>query len=258
MDDNTEGPDLPLGIARAWGIEQRPRRGPKPGLSLKVIVERAIELADAEGLGALSMSRLAADLGFTTMSLYRYVGSKDELLVLIANAAIGQPPALSGSDWRDRLKNWTRAQLAVLRAHPWMIMIPISGPPLNPNSVVWMERCLQALRGSGLDEGDKMGVLQLLSGYVLSQARIEIEITQAYAAEGSDPMSVARDYGRALAGLIDAQRFPALSAVLSAQVFEGGGEAEDWDVDVEFGLDRILDGIAVLIEARQAPPFTAR
>lgn len=251
MVDNRDIPELPPGIALAWGIKERPRRGPKPGLSLERIIERAVEFADAEGLAALSMNRLATDLGFSTMSLYRYVAGKDELLVLIADAAAGSPPTRADTDWRSGLATWCRDQLTVLRAHPWMIKIPISGPPLNPNAVAWMEICLRALGGSGLDEGEKMGVLQLLSGYVLNQARIEIEITQAYAAAGAvDPTTVARDYGRALAGLIDADRFPALAAVLAAGVFEGGDE--DWDVDVEFGLDRILDGVAVLIETRRA------
>lgn len=250
MVDNTDVPELPPGIALAWGITERPRRGPKPGLSVERIVERAIELADAEGLAVLSMSRLAKELGFTAMSLYRYVASKDELLVLIADAAAGPPPPITASDWRGGLASWVREQLIVIRAHPWWVHIPISGPPLNPNSVAWMESGLQAMGGSRLREVEKMGVIQLLAGYVLNQARIEIEITQAYAAAGvTDPARVGHDYGRALARLIDADRFPALMAALAENVFDD--DDQDWDVDVEFGLERILDGIGVLISARQ-------
>lgn len=122
-------------------------------------MERAVGLADAEGLGALSMSRLARELGFTTMSLYRYVSSKDELLVLIQDAGAGPPPPMTEADWRVGLANWVRDQLTVLRAHPWMVRIPISGPPMNPNSVAWIESGLQAMADSG---------------------RIEVEIMQAY------------------------------------------------------------------------------
>lgn len=250
MDDNTLLPELPAGIALAWGITDRPRRGPKPGLSVDRILQRAIELADAEGLAALSMGRLAKQLGFTTMSLYRYVSSKDELLVLIHDAAAGPPPPITAPDWRSGLASWVREQLAVLRAHPWMVQIPITGAPLNPNSVAWMETGLQAMAGSGLRESEKMGIIQLLAGYVLNQARIEIEIMQAYATAGiADPTDVARDYGRALGSLIDTDTFPALSAALAAGVF--AMDDEDWDVDVEFGLERILDGIGVLIAARE-------
>lgn len=249
MDDNREVPELPSGIALAWGVTERPRRGPRPGLSIERIVECAIELADAEGLAALSMSRLATELGFTTMSLYRYVASKDELLVLVADAAVGPPPAIPTSDWRAGLATWVREQITVIRAHPWWVHIPITGPPLNPNSVAWIETGLQVMAGSGLRETEKMGIIQLLAGYVLNQGRIEVEITRAYAEAGiTDPSSVGRDYGRALSRLIDAVRFPALTAALAENVFDD--DDQDWDVEVEFGLQRILDGIEVLISSR--------
>lgn len=252
MADKSEGDALPPGIALAWGITARPRRGPKPGLSLERIVKRGIELADAEGLAALSMSRLASELGFTTMSLYRYVTGKDELMVLIADAAAGPPPPMSAADWRGGLASWVRDQLAVFRAHPWMVQIPITGAPLNPSSVAWMETGLQAMAASGLREDEKLGIIQLLAGYVRNQARLEVEIMHAFAAGGvRDPVGVAQEYGRVLRGLIDAERFPALSATVASGVFEG--EDEDWDVEVEFGLNRILDGIGVLIDARPAP-----
>lgn len=249
VDKKNSPPELPSGLALAWGVTDRPRRGPKPGLTLERIVRRGVELADAEGLSALSMSRLANLLGFTTMSLYRYVASKDDLLVLIHDAAVGAPPPMQAVGWREGLAAWCRAQLAVLRTHPWMVRIPISGPPMNPNSVAWIESGLAAMTGSGLTEAEKMAVIQLLAGYVLHQARLEAEIMAAYAAAGvPDPVGVAQDYGRVLAGLIDAERFPALSETLAAGVFAGADE--DWDVDVEFGLNRILDGIGVLVAGR--------
>jgi len=250
MTDNPERPALPPGIALAWGITQRPRRGPKPGLSVERIVERAIELADADGLAALSMSRLAKELGFTAMSLYRYVAGKDELLVLIADAAGGPPPPMAAPDWRSGLASWVRDQLAVLRAHPWMVEIPITGAPLNPSAVAWMETGLQAMATSGLREDEKMGIIQLLAGYVRNQARLELEIMQAFAAAGvSDPVGVSQEYGRVLHTLIDTDGFPALSAAVASGVFDS--EDDDWDFDVEFGLHRILDGIGVLVETRR-------
>lgn len=112
---------------------------------------------------------------------------------------------------------------------------------------------MQAMAGSGLREAEKIGIIQLLAGYALNQGRIEFEIGQAYAqAVVTDLSSVGRDYGRALARLIDADRFPALTAALAENVFDD--DDESWDVEVEFGLERILDGIGVLIDARQRAP----
>ena len=92
---------LPPRLQLLWGLQERPRRGPKPGLSLERIVDAAIGLADAGGLAAVSMARVAAELGFTTMSLYRYVPTKDDLLELMVDAASGLPPADAASSEHD-------------------------------------------------------------------------------------------------------------------------------------------------------------
>src|SRR5262250_3052406 len=84
---------IPGSVAAAWGVRERPHRGPRPGLSLGRIVDAAVRVADAEGLDAVSMSRVAAELGTAPMSLYRYVTAKDELLALMVDAAYGPPPA---------------------------------------------------------------------------------------------------------------------------------------------------------------------
>src|SRR5215468_2656297 len=83
---------LPASVAAAWGVRDRPHKGPKPGLSLERIVAAAVQVADAEGLAAVSMSRVAAELGTAPMSLYRYVTAKDELLALMLDAAYGPAP----------------------------------------------------------------------------------------------------------------------------------------------------------------------
>src|SRR6516162_2662775 len=85
--------DLPDTVAVAWGVRDRPHKGPRPGLSLERIVAAAVRLADAEGLAAVSMSRVAAELGAAPMSLYRHVTAKDELLTLMLDAAYGPYPA---------------------------------------------------------------------------------------------------------------------------------------------------------------------
>ena len=124
-----------------WGLREQPTRGPKPSLSVEQIVRVAIEIADAEGLGAVSMRRVAERLGVTTMSLYRYVPSKNDLLELMLDA-IASPwpdPAEMPDNWRDALHLWAHRNMAVYREHPWLIEYAFSHPPFGPNNIRWME-----------------------------------------------------------------------------------------------------------------------
>ena len=87
----TDETGLPAEIALLWGLREAPRRGRKPSLTVQDVTRAAIEVADAEGLGAVSMARVAKQLGNSTMALYRYVESKESLLKLMADAALDEP-----------------------------------------------------------------------------------------------------------------------------------------------------------------------
>src|ERR1700754_3434178 len=109
-------------IQLLWGLREGPTRGPKPVLSLERIAQAAVDIADVEGLAAVSMQRVAADLDFTKMSLYRYVTGKDELVAAMIDLAVGEPPAvgdLPGSSWRPRIEAWVRLLAETWDAHPW-------------------------------------------------------------------------------------------------------------------------------------------
>src|SRR3954451_12130711 len=127
MSESTE-PELPRGVALAWGIAASPQRGPKREMSVERIVEAAVEIADAEGLGAVSMAAVAARLGYTPMSLYRYVTAKDDLILLMQETATGLPPAAVRNieGWRPRLAAIFQAMLEVYLRHSWMIDVPIT------------------------------------------------------------------------------------------------------------------------------------
>src|SRR3954447_3286616 len=141
-----DGQGLSPGIAAAWGVRSAVTKGPKPGLTLERIVAAAIAVADADGLPAVSMSRVARQLGSSAMSLYRYVESKDELLALMIDAAIGTvPPAPRAGDWRERLEQWAWSTVTAMREPPWAAHAPIGGPPLAPNAVAWFEDALAAM-----------------------------------------------------------------------------------------------------------------
>lgn len=247
---------LPASIAAAWGLDARSGKGPRRGLSLERIVAAAIDVAVADGLGAVSMSRVAADLGRATMSLYRYVDAKEDLLALMVDAAFGAPEAPApGEGWRAGLSRWAWAHLNVLRRHPWILRVPIGGPPATPHLVAWMEWGLACLQESGLPEREKVSVMTLLSGFVRNEATLTATIAEAYRARGASAQHLAPAYGRLLARLTDPARHPALQRVLAAGVFEGPGDPDEGFV---FGLERVLDGIETLVRSRRRGPAKAR
>lgn len=244
MDDK-----LPPGIDLLWGLRERPRRGPKPALSLDRIVTAAIAIADAEGLGPLSMSRLAEELGFTTMSLYRYVASKEELLMLMFCAATSDLPDLQSAaeGWRPGLRRLCWETLRVFRQHPWIVQIPITGPPLDPSSLGWMEYGLRSMAGTGLTEAEKIGVILMLSGLIRNEVRLGSELAQGAKAV-ADSGTPGPTYGQMLRAVADPHRFPSLYAVIESGALD---EDPDYgDEDFAFALERALDGIEALISSR--------
>lgn len=240
--------DLPPAVGLLWGRRERPRRGPRPELTVDAIVEVAVRLADAEGLGAVSMARVASELGFTPMSLYRYVAGKDELFLLMVDAALRDDVDPRGSDetWREALERWAMAQVAVLERHPWYVHLPITGLPVSPSQIRWLDHGLQALSGTGLSEPEKAGVVGLVASYLLGEARLRVEAGDAVRSGASAPSP--QVYTAMLDDLIDADGYPGLHAAVRAGAFDDvpdeAAESLDW------GLGIVLDGVEKLIESR--------
>jgi AcrR family transcriptional regulator len=224
---------LPPGLAKAWA----PRRESKQGLSAERIVQAAIELADADGLAAVSMARVAQRLGFTTMSLYRHVANKDELLVLMLGAAMEMPPARPYDGWRQGLEQWAWDVLGMVRAHPWVVYVRISPPPATPSSVTLMERGLSPLAGTPLSEDEKANLLLVVNGYVFWQARLEVELGPG-TGDAADDALVA--WYTVMHTLVD-ERWPAVRRVVDAGVFDN--EDDTRDADFAFGLGLLLGGL---------------
>jgi len=232
-------------VAAAWGLRTPSGRGPRPGLTLERIVAAGVRIASAEGIGAVSMGRVAHELGAATMALYRHVAAKDELLALMVDAAFREPPPAPTAGWRPALAAWAAAHLAVLRRYPWVVRVPIGGPPLLPNLVAWFEAGLAGLARTNLTESEKVSVLLLVNGFVRNEATLGADLRASADARGASPRDAGAIYGRLLGGLVDRERHPALSAVLAARVFDGPDD--DGDAGFAFGLERILDGVAVLV-----------
>lgn len=241
-----DGAAVPANLAAAWGLRERPGKGPKPGLTLDGIVRAGIRVAAADGIGAVSMSRVAAEAGASTMALYRYVRAKDELLELMVDTAIGDPPVLDAAvGWRAGLLAWATACREVYLAQPWMLRVPISGPPATPHQLAWLDAGLAVLAGTRLPEEGKLSVVLLLSGYVRNEATTAVDMLTAVSAAGSSLDESIGAYGRLLKVLVDPARFPALAQVIAAGVFDHPEEGYD---EFVFGLDRILDGVGLHIE----------
>ncbi|EID54268.1 TetR/AcrR family transcriptional regulator [Saccharomonospora xinjiangensis] len=249
MADERARPELPPVVARMWGREPVSRRGPKPSLDLARITTAAMEIADAEGLSSVSMSSVAARLGVAPMSLYRYVGSKDELLVAMLDAVSEEPPPLGDLSRREYLYAWTKANADLLVSRPWTLSIARGGPPMGPRGLRWLDRLLSALADTPLHEGEKIGIATTLSGYALSQASLIIALAPERVGTHLPPSSTV--YGELLAELVDEDSYPALTSAVRSQAFVA--DPSDWygqDTDFRFGLDLLLDGIEALIASR--------
>jgi AcrR family transcriptional regulator len=244
MDEN----ELPRVLQQLWGIEGRSRPGPKPAFHISDIARAAIKLADAGGLAAVSMSKVAAELGFTTMSLYRYVDAKDDLYVVMLELAFAEPPVLDPElDWRGRITAWAVAFRDGLRRHPWILQIPIQEPPLSPNQLAWMESGLNAFDGTPLTPQDRLSAMLLVNIYVRGTA----QLTANMLTEPDEVREADQLYTQRLTMLATPDRFPGIAATLEQPQDEA--YAGDFDVaEFGFGLNTVLDGIHTRI-TRQTP-----
>ena len=252
-DDTPRTSDLPRSLEVLWRRADRRRAAGKQALSLERIVAAAIEIADAEGLAGLSMARVAEKLGCATMSLYRHVPSKDDLLVFMMDAAPGEPPelGLAQGDWRSGLERWAHELRAVYLRHPWVLQITGSSPPLEPGQLAWLDRGLATLRATRLHPAEKLSVIMLLLYYVRGEAQLAAARTRGGPPDSAGDREVLARYGRTIAQLIDPGRLPALAEALASGVFDPTHDDTGASPHFEFGLARVLDGIAALEGARR-------
>jgi AcrR family transcriptional regulator len=232
-----------------WGTLERSSRGPKPALTLDKIVSTAIAIADADGLDALSMRRVARELRVGTMSLYRYVPGKAELLELMLDAVSDPSKDIArsqGKDWRGILEMVARGTRDMYLAHPWLLGVNWSRPVLGPNGVAGMEFVVGSLDGLGLTDQERVALVITVDSYVTGLARHRLQHTAAIEETG---LSDEEFWARHLPVLERAMRsgdYPAMAA-LSADAF-----GMSWDDNFEWGLQRLLDGIEALVTAREA------
>ena len=242
-------------LALAWGLADSPRRGPRPSLTLDAIVAATVELADADGIEAVSMQRVAARVGVTTMALYRYVATKDDLVFLAVDAAAGEPPP--GPAPGEGLAVGHRA------------LGPRSAGVAAPASV----GCARSDQGAadrpqpGRLDGALPRVhraqrparrsissvcLNLLSGFVLGHFRLYDELARGAAAGGLSLEGAQQRYAELIRTMIEPTRFPRTAAAFAAIADLATTDAVR--EDFEFGLATLLDGIEAMLPHRAGPP----
>ncbi|GAB3186634.1 TetR/AcrR family transcriptional regulator [Nesterenkonia suensis] len=233
-----------------WDGLPEPTKGPRPTLTLEQIVQAAVELADTDGLEALSMRQLAQRLGVGTMSLYRYVPSKTELLNLMLDAVSGPDEARKAalqSGWRPCLEaaGWGGRRLYL--DHPWLLQVNWTRPVLGPNSLADMELLMSGLKDLPVTDQEKMSIVTALGAYTVGTVRQEILWQNAPAETGMTDEEFWSDQIPALERAMASGRYPAMAA-LAEDTFSGS-----WEDSFALGLEIFLDGLEQMLRRRPSP-----
>jgi AcrR family transcriptional regulator len=227
-----------------WARLDQSAQRPKPLLTHHQIVAAAIEIADSEGLQALSMRKVAARLGAGTMSLYRYVANKDDLLDLMVDAILGEElPDKPSGDWRSELAEQARRVRRGARRHPWAIGFMLARPNLGPRALRTIEHAMAAVDGLGLDIDQMLDMVATVGAFAVGFVQAELAEQEAQRRTGLTEEQWRARMAPYIRRLIATGRYPYLERIVI--------EAEDFpDIDATFErrLALVLDGLAAGVE----------
>jgi AcrR family transcriptional regulator len=244
------GGDPAKSLELLWGLQSKPTRGPKPALTVGKIVTVALSIADAEGLAAMSIRRVADELGAGAMTLYRYVPGKGELIDLMLDTVYGELPLREvAGDWRARLDEVARECREMYLKHPWLLQVAVSRPPLGPGVMAKYEYELAAVEGIGLTDVEMDAAVALVNGYVHGAVRSAVEAAQVIRSSGITDKQWWLAHEPLLDKIGDSKKYPLASRV-GTTVGQEFDAPYDSDHGFEFGLARVLDGIATLLSDR--------
>lgn len=223
-------------------------RGPRQRASVDDVVRAGIELADAAGLEALSMRKVADRLGLGAMTLYTYVPGRAELIGLMVDEVAAEaelaphPPAL-----RERMTAVVRLLWDEYHRHPWLLQVESSRPWIGPHLSDRYEWQLEAIDGVGLTDLEMDQVVTLLAGFAESAARASIRARTTLEASGITDAQWWEINAPLLGQVMAGRDYP-----ISGRVGQVAGETYDAVSDPDrsfvFGLERILDGIESLLD----------
>jgi AcrR family transcriptional regulator len=229
------------------------QRGPRQGLTVNRILAAAIQLADTEGAQAVTMRRIAQALGVAPMSLYTYVPGKAELLDLMLDTIYAHMPRtdLSHKPWRARVEAVAHESWELYQRHPWAVTVSTSRPPLGPGLMAKYEHELTAFTGLRLDDVEMDAALTFLLSFVQASARSAAEAAAVQAESAMSDEQWWEANAPFLARVFDETKYPTAARVGPAAGAAHRGAYNPTHA-YEFGLQRVLDGLGVLIERRQS------
>jgi AcrR family transcriptional regulator len=248
MTEFSGGGDPARSMALLWRTTERAGR---KGLSVDRIVEAAIAVADEEGLGALTMRRVAERLDVGTMSIYTHVPAKAELIDVMLDTVLAEVtgPDHAPGPWRERLEQVARGLRALYLRHPWLLHVATTRPPMGPNVIAKYEHELRAVDGIGLTDIEMDAVVTLINDFVHGTVRSAIEAAEVERRTGLTDEQWWYRQAPLLERVLDPARFP-----LAVRVGTAAGEEHQAAYDPEhafaFGLQRVLDGIEALVRER--------
>ncbi|RZS44434.1 TetR family transcriptional regulator [Herbihabitans rhizosphaerae] len=226
-----------------WARPERPARGKAPAYSRDQIAAAAVRIADADGLEAVTMRRVAAEIGAGAMSLYRYVRNKDELHMLMADVVLpdtlGEPPA----DWREALREYARGVRRIVHAHPWFPVVSAEVQVPGPNMMRGLEWLMSTVDGLGLDIDGMMEVAFTVQILAIGFAQNEIAEARALARSGLTREQWQAQQGPYVEAVINSGEFPYFTRIVHDARIPHEVEGEVFDR----ALDRVLNGIAATL-----------
>jgi AcrR family transcriptional regulator len=238
-----------------WMRPERPAAGRKPTYSRAQITEAAVRIADAEGLEAATMRRIAAEIGTGAMSLYRYVPSRDDLVELMADHLMGEIDitGIPSGDWRADLTRYANGLRAMWLRHPWVATVHRSLPSFGPNQLLLIERVMGALDAHvSIDEN--LRLMAMLNSHIEGAVREEISTAEEVRRSGlTESEWMARSFPR-IHQLVNSGKYPIFTKIVT----ESHQPHLSRDDQFRNGLAHILDYIAVALSATPEPEEVIR
>ena len=223
-----------------WSLPEHGERGPKPRHSRTAIAEVAIRIADAEGIDAVTMRRIAAELGIGTMSLYNYVPTKDHLVQLMIDQTAaeyvypGPPPA----DPRAAIADLARQGRDLVQRHHWLPAVVHRPPVMGPNALRYIDYFLGLLAGTKLGTQEKMELLALVNGFALMYGGFQAALAEERARTGVTAEEQAAAPVAILVAAAASGQYPNLAAALAGVPSPPSGASDVFESSVM----RLIDG----------------
>ncbi|MDR7300511.1 TetR/AcrR family transcriptional regulator [Haloactinomyces albus] len=223
-----------------WARPQRPGRGPQPTRSRSEIVAAAVEIADSDGLESVSIRRVASAVGLGTMSLYRYLSSKDDLVELMFDEICGEYvlPRAPSSDWKEDLHDLVRQGRLIMHRHPWTPRLVLERRGYGPNVLRVLESFLTALDAAGVDPAAMLEIYALINGFIASYVASELADEQERRRRSGTAEQHRAYLEPYLRSVVESGEYPVFARAVSAS-----GKTADPDEQFERSIGRLLHGL---------------